>query len=242
MERRSFLKLGAGALAAESFVRSAEATMLGWRGLWAVPANVASVRYFGVFREATPVSTKPHGWMREMLTRQVNGLAKHHAVSGFPYDTCLWAGDMPAPKHGERWWPYEQAGYLIDGLERLGLAMDEPAVLEEARANLRYVLDHQAADGSLGPTDIGMTNWPTRSSSAPCRQTATPLDRRRLQRRWPGTTRRSRRTMDEGIATAPTWRPWCGCMARAAIPRCWRRRSRRIVHSTRRTQRRTWRT
>jgi len=160
MERRSFLKLGAGALAAESFVRSAEATMLGWRGLWAVPANVASVRYFGVFREATPVSTKPHGWMREMLTRQVNGLAKHHAVSGFPYDTCLWAGDMPAPKHGERWWPYEQAGYLIDGLERLGLAMDEPAVLEEARANLRYVLDHQAADGSLGPTDIGMTNWP----------------------------------------------------------------------------------
>jgi hypothetical protein len=157
VERRSFIKLSAGALLAEAIASRLEAESFG------SPASAAQALiapYFGVFRETAPRTVRPMGWMREMLTRQVNGLAKHHAASGFPYDTCLWAGDMPAPKHGERWWPYEQAGYLVDGLERLGLVMDDAAILGEARTNIRYVLANAAADGSLGPTDIGRTNWP----------------------------------------------------------------------------------
>jgi uncharacterized protein len=160
LERRNFLKLGVGTLVADSIARRAKAMLPGIHDQWALPARAATASYFGAFSETAPQTTKPRGWMREMLTRQINGLAKHHAASGFPYNTCLWAGDMPAPKHGERWWPYEQAGYLVDGLERLGLVMDEGAILGEARANIRYVLAHAAADGSLGPTGIGQTNWP----------------------------------------------------------------------------------
>jgi hypothetical protein len=120
----------------------------------------AGAAYFGAFRETAPQTARPMGWMREMLTRQVNGLATHHAVSGYPYDTCLWAGRIESRPHGEQWWPYEQTGYLLDGLERLGLVMDDADLLAEARANMRYVLANVAADGSLGPAHIGATNWP----------------------------------------------------------------------------------
>src|SRR5215218_1106119 len=87
----------------------------------AADAPATSVTYYGVFTEAPPTSIQPQGWLKELLHRQAEGLAKHHAVSGYPYDTCLWAGKIPPtpnPK-GKAWWPYEQAGYLVDGLERL---------------------------------------------------------------------------------------------------------------------------
>ena len=121
-----------------------------------------AVQYFGAFREVSPAAIEPQGWLKEMLHRQAEGLARHHAVSGYPYDTCLWAGVMPPspnPK-AKKWWPYEQAGYLVDGLERLGLMSGDRAILGEADASVRYILAHPAADDSLGPTDIGPTNWP----------------------------------------------------------------------------------
>jgi uncharacterized protein len=122
----------------------------------------ATVPYFGAFMEAPPSSIQPQGWLAEMLRRQVNGLASHHAVSGYPYDTCLWAGKIPtdANPQSKQWWPYEQAGYLVDGLERLGLTTGDSAILNEANANVRYILAHPQADGSLGPDDIGPINWP----------------------------------------------------------------------------------
>jgi hypothetical protein len=97
-----------------------------------------------------------------MLRRQANGLASHHAVSGYPYNTCLWAGKIPsdANPQSKQWWPYEQSGYLVDGLERLGLMTANQPIQDEAAANVRYILDHPQPDGSLGPDDIGPTNWP----------------------------------------------------------------------------------
>jgi uncharacterized protein len=160
LERRDFLRLGASALAIESALQGQEGGLFGARRLWAATAKPSAPPYFGVFQETAPQTNAPRGWMREMLTRQVNGLAKHHAVSGYPFDTCLWAGRIPDAPHGEKWWPYEQSGYLLDGLERLGLVMRDAGLLAEARASIRYVLANPAADGSLGPTHIGETNWP----------------------------------------------------------------------------------
>jgi uncharacterized protein len=121
-----------------------------------------TVPYFGLFTEAPPTSIQPKGWLAQMLQRQANGLATHHAVSGYPYDTCLWAGKIPtdANPQSKQWWPYEQSGYLVDGLERLGLTTNNEKIQTEAAANIQYILDHPQPDGSLGPTDIGPTNWP----------------------------------------------------------------------------------
>jgi uncharacterized protein len=160
VERRNFIKSAASVLLMPAISRLGGAAVLSDRRLRAEVGNVALAKYFGVFRESAPQSSVPGGWMREMLTRQINGLAKHHTASGYPYDTCLWAGTIAKPNHGESWWPYEQTGYLLDGLERLGLVMGDESILEEPRSNLRYVLDHPAADGSLGPSHIGSINWP----------------------------------------------------------------------------------
>jgi hypothetical protein len=128
-------------------------------------AAPAEVKYYGQFTEAAPTEIQPQGWVKEMLHRQVEGLAKNHAASGYPYNTCLWAGKIPENPHprseyAKAWWPYEQTGYLVDGLERLGLATCDPAVIGEARDNNRFILLHAQADGSLGPDHIGPTNWP----------------------------------------------------------------------------------
>ena len=122
----------------------------------------AEVKYYGQFTEASPTDIQPQGWVKEMLHRQVEGLGKNHAVSGYPYNTCLWAGKIPPDLNpqSKAWWPYEQAGYLVDGLERLGLASGDPTIVGEARDNIRFILLHEQADGSLGPDDIGPTNWP----------------------------------------------------------------------------------
>jgi hypothetical protein len=125
-------------------------------------APAVAVRYYGAFAEVPPRDIAPQGWLREMLQRQVDGLASHHAVSGYPFDTCLWAGHIPrdANPKSKAWWPYEQAGYLVDGLERLGQLSGDPAIRREADANVAYILSHPAANGSLGPDDIGPNKWP----------------------------------------------------------------------------------
>lgn len=126
-------------------------------------AAAGAAPYHGAFTEVPPTAVHPQGWLQEMLRRQTEGLAKHHAASGYPYDTCLWAGKIAkggSSPYWKPWWPYEQTGYLVDGLERLGLLTNDPALLAEANASIQYILAHPAPDGSLGPTHIGPNNWP----------------------------------------------------------------------------------
>jgi len=164
MRRRDFIRLAAG-LSAAGYLQAGgiaedneNSAALGQTD--AATRAGKNIPYYGVFHEVGPLSVKPAGWLREMLERQMNGLAHHHAASGYPYDTCLWAGKIPASVHGAPWWPYEQTGYLVDGLERLGIITGDSATLAEARANLSYILRHPRTDGSLGPDHIGDINWP----------------------------------------------------------------------------------
>jgi uncharacterized protein len=164
MKRRIFLRSVAGLSLSQSllFVALAEAhsdISSGNDQSRKTPVS-KDTPYYGVFRETSMLAVSPEGWLKEMLTRQLNGLARHHSVSGYPYDTCLWAGKIAKSDHGTAWWPYEQAGYLVDGLERLGTVTRDPAVSAEARANIYYILSHPKPDGSLGPDDIGESNWP----------------------------------------------------------------------------------
>jgi hypothetical protein len=90
--------------------------------------------------------------------RQVNGLAKNHAVSGFPFNSCMWTGVML--RGPDAWGSYEQTGYLIDGLERLSLLTNDPTITNDAQTNIRYILDHPQPDGTLGLAEIGPYQWP----------------------------------------------------------------------------------
>ena len=126
------------------------------------------------FRELPPTAIKARGFLAEFLRRQRDGLTGHHAVQGYPFDTVMWKGRIENVHltegwhHGKTipvvrdmaWWPYEQSGYLLDGLIRLGLLLDDPELQREYRENLDYLISHPR-DGRLGRDyhDSG-SEWP----------------------------------------------------------------------------------
>jgi hypothetical protein len=87
--------------------------------------------YYGKYHTIPITDISPNGWLKELLQRQRNGLGLHHAESGYPYNTCLWAGQIPKGGNpsGQSWWPYEQSGYLVDGLYRCGLALNDTGLI-----------------------------------------------------------------------------------------------------------------
>ena len=100
--------------------------------------------------------------MKEILTRQKKGLGSHHAESGYPYNSCLWAGIIPTLSnvHTPSWWPYEQAAYMVDGLYRCGLALDDTSLINLGQRNHDFILSNPQSNGLLGLSLINNTQWP----------------------------------------------------------------------------------
>ena len=72
------------------------------------------------FQEGLIGDITPKGWLLEFLQRQKTGLTGHPEALSYPYNTCLWAGEIPRNgNYGEDWWRYEQTAYYTDGLLRL---------------------------------------------------------------------------------------------------------------------------
>ena len=117
---------------------------------------------------------RPQGVLREFLERQRTGLSGHFRAQKYPFDSCLWEGIIkagfwehdyrgePRPIPGpNRWWPYEQTGYLLDGLLRLGLLLDDDEMVALFRRNLAYLLKHAAPSGRLaGAAYQYDSEWP----------------------------------------------------------------------------------
>ena len=64
-----------------------------------------------------------------------------------------WASDHKMTGDGLLWykgaWPYEGGGYWFDGLARLGYALHDEALVQQAKRRLYAVADHMNADGLL---------------------------------------------------------------------------------------------
>lgn len=57
------------------------------------------------------------------------------------------------------WWPYEQSGYMIDGLYRCGIFLRDSVLMQLGSDNVGYVLSHPRANGMLGPETLGENQW-----------------------------------------------------------------------------------
>ena len=103
---------------------------------------------------------KPNGWIREFLCRQKSGLTGNVAVAGYPFNTCLWAGDKMEGSP-TAWWPYEQTAYFLDGALRLGHLLRDEELLQQVRANFDYVRSHVTPSGRFG-TELSerYRHWP----------------------------------------------------------------------------------
>ncbi len=108
-----------------------------------VQSYVPSPEY-SVFHEGMIENITPEGWLKEILVRQKDGLTGHPEAMAYPYNSCLWAGNLSrdSESRGSDWWRYEQTAYYLDGLVRLGYLLDEQPFLDTWQENIEYVLAH----------------------------------------------------------------------------------------------------
>ncbi len=119
-----------------------------------------AIPYFGQFKSLPANTITPKGWLRQYLVNQRNGLTGHLENAGYPFNTKGWAADsITGNKSIEKWWPYEQNGYWVDGMLRCGLLLNDTFLLNKARRSIYYVLNHPDKNGFLGPKYYQLDKW-----------------------------------------------------------------------------------
>ena len=86
---------------------------------------------------------KPAGWLKAQLRTQAEGLSGHLDEFWPDVRDSAWFGGK-----AEGW---ERAPYWLDGVVPLAYELDDPNLLAKVRLYLGTILDHQHADGWLGP-------------------------------------------------------------------------------------------
>ena len=108
--------------------------------------------YYGKFKSIPANDISPKGWLKQYLINQRDGLTGHLENAGYPFNTEGWMADsITGNKSIEKWWPYEQNGYWVDGMTRCGLLLNDAFLLKKARKSIYYVLAHPDSTGFLGP-------------------------------------------------------------------------------------------
>ena len=111
-----------------------------------------SYTYYGKFKSIPANDISPKGWLKQYLINQRDGLTGHLENAGYPFNTEGWTADsITGNKSVEKWWPYEQNGYWVDGMTRCGLLLNDAFLLKKARKSIYYVLAHPDSTGFLGP-------------------------------------------------------------------------------------------
>ncbi len=89
-------------------------------------------------------SIQARGWLDEQLRTQANGLSGHLDETWADVGpNSGWLGGT-----GESW---ERGPYFLDGLVPLAWLIDDPILKAKAQKFVDWTLDHQAANGMIGP-------------------------------------------------------------------------------------------
>ena len=104
----------------------------------------------------------PTGWLQTLLQRQHDGLTGHPEALSYPYNSCLWAGEISRSDetYGDNWWRYEQTAYYTDGLLRLGYELNDEAMVNKAMEGVEYTLANPSESGVLGNSTLEGITWP----------------------------------------------------------------------------------
>lgn len=117
---------------------------------------------YSVFHEGLIGNISPKGWLLEFLQRQKNGLTGHPEAMAYPYNSCLWAGEIPRVNENpdaKDWWRYEQTAYYTDGLLRLGYLINDDSFIQKGEEGISYTIEHAQSNGRLGNSKIESL-WP----------------------------------------------------------------------------------
>ncbi|MGA7342553.1 MAG: beta-L-arabinofuranosidase domain-containing protein [Terracidiphilus sp.] len=90
-------------------------------------------------------SIRPGGWLKDQLQIQANGLSGHLDETWADVGpNSGWLGGT-----GESW---ERGPYFLDGLVPLAWLLNDAALKAKAQRFVDWTLEHQAANGMIGPT------------------------------------------------------------------------------------------
>lgn len=99
-----------------------------------------------------PGAVEPAGWLRDWCLAARDGYTGHMDEYGNEFKQA-WATDHKMTGEGLLWyngaWPYEGGGYWFDGLARLGYALHDEALVQQAKRRLYAVADHTNPNGLL---------------------------------------------------------------------------------------------
>ena len=138
ISRREVLKLTGGGAAS---VALSGARM---RGLAETAESARAELAAGAFRPLALGEIRPSGWLRRQLRLQADGLGGH--LNEFWPDVGPNSGWLGGT--GESW---ERGPYFLDGLIPLGVLLDDEALKAKAKRFVDWTLNHQSAEGMIGP-------------------------------------------------------------------------------------------
>ena len=112
------------------------------RGDESPDAKVPSLRATAF--QTLPLGTvKPSGWLRKQLELQASGLSGHLDEFWPDIKNSAWRGGK-----AEGW---ERVPYWLDGMVPLAYLLDNPMLKAKVNTFVDYIVEHQYADGWLGP-------------------------------------------------------------------------------------------
>jgi uncharacterized protein len=99
-----------------------------------------------------PGAIEPAGWLRDWCVTARDGYTGHMDEVHVAFKQA-WAADYKMTGDKLFWpnggWPYEGGGYWFDGLARLGYAMHDESLIQQAKTRLGVVIDHMNDNGIL---------------------------------------------------------------------------------------------
>jgi len=104
------------------------------------------------FLPLPPGAVEPAGWLRDWCLAARDGFTGHMDEYDNEFKRA-WASDHKMTGEGLLWykgaWPYEGGGYWFDGLARLGFALHDEALIQQAKTRLYAVADPMNTNGML---------------------------------------------------------------------------------------------
>ena len=122
-----------------------------------IPAQVNYARPFELptrpaFLPLPPGAVEPQGWLRDWCLAAKDGYTGHMDEVDDEFKRA-WAADHKMTGEGLMWykgaWPYEGGGYWFDGLVRLGYALHDDALIQQAKKRLDVVADNMNTNSLL---------------------------------------------------------------------------------------------
>ena len=114
-----------------------------------------------------PGAVEPKGWLRDWCLAAKNGYTGHMDDFDVAFQHA-WAADYKMTGNNLTWpngaWPYEGGGYWFDGLVRLGYALHDDALIQQATNRMNVVVNNMTANSILSLWWLDRNNAADRSS------------------------------------------------------------------------------